>query len=86
MTQMQRKAKTQKMQNMQKHYKKQVFYKIKKKAEREIFAFFVINFEPIKVQTRSAPQSDHLNFSFVKAFHVVGGKIARMGRKTAIYQ
>ena len=43
------------------------------------FAFFalvffsVITFEPIKIQTRSAPQNDQ-NFSFVKDIHVVGKK------------
>ena len=30
------------------------------------FAFYVITFEPIEVQTRSAPQNDRLNLSFVK--------------------
>ena len=30
------------------------------------FAFYVITFEPIEVQIRSAPQNDHLNFSCVK--------------------
>ena len=57
-----------------------------KKMKMKIFAFFVITFEPIKVQMCSAPQNDRLNFSFVKDIHVVGNKMARMGRKTAIYQ
>ena len=50
-----------------------------------LYFFFisVITFEPIK-QTRSAPQNDSLNFSFVKDIHVVGEKIARKGRKTAL--
>ena len=30
------------------------------------FAFYVINFEPIEVQTCSAPQNDHPNLSSVK--------------------
>ena len=54
--------------------------------EREIFVFFVITFELIKVKSPSAPQSDCLDFSFVKDFHVFGEKMARMGRKTVIYQ
>ena len=29
------------------------------------FAFYVITSEPIEVQTRSAPQNDRLNLSFV---------------------
>ena len=54
-----------------KHYtNNKFFYKIEKKPEREIFAFFVITFEPIKIQTRSAPQNDRLNFSFVKDSYV----------------
>ena len=57
-----------------------------KKTEREIFAFCVITFEPIKTQTRSAPQNDCLNFSFVKDTPVVGEKMARKGWKMAIYQ
>ena len=46
-------------------------------VRKYIFAFFVITSEPIKVQTRSAPQNDRLNLSFDK-------KMARNGRKTAI--
>ena len=36
--------------------------------DTEIFAFCIITFEPIKVQTRSAPQNDGQNSSFVKDF------------------
>ena len=49
------------------------------------FAFYVITFEPIEVQTRSAPQNDRLNLSFVKDIYVDGGKLARNGRKMTIY-
>ena len=52
----------------------------------EVFALFVITFEEIKIQTHSAPQNDCLNFSFVKDIHVVGEKMAKKCRKTAIYQ
>ena len=34
-----------------------------KKMEMEIFAFCVITFEPIKIQTCSAPQNDSLNLN-----------------------
>ena len=50
----------------------------------EIFAFCVITFEPIEVQTCSAPQNDPLNLSFVDDIYVDGGKLARNGGKTAI--
>ena len=46
------------------------------------FAFYIITFEPIEVQTRSAPQNDRLNLSFMK--NVDGGKLARNGRKMVI--
>ena len=45
------------------------------------FAFCVITFEPIEVQTCSAPQNDRLNLSFVKNVNVHGGKLARNGQK-----
>ena len=48
------------------------------------FAFFIITFEAIKVQTRLAPQNDYQNRSFVKDIHVVGNKMARNGQKMAI--
>ena len=49
-----------------------------------MFAFCVITFDTIEVHTRSAPQIDRLNLSFVKDIYVDGGKLARNGRKTAI--
>ena len=45
------------------------------------FAFYVITFEPIEVQTRSAPQNYRLNLSFVKDTYVDGRKLARNCRK-----
>ena len=44
----------------------------------EIFAFCVITFEPIKIQTCSAPQKDRLNLSFVKDENTVGEKWPKM--------
>ena len=35
-------------------------------------------FEPIEVQTRSAPQNDHLNLSFVKDIYVYGKNLLEM--------
>ena len=44
------------------------------------FAFYVITFEPIEVQTCSAPQNDRLNLSFVKyIMYIDGEKMARNG-------
>ena len=57
-----------------------------KRLEMEIFAFFVIIFEPIRIQTLYAPQNDRLNLSFVKNEHTGGIKMARNGRKMAIYE
>ena len=44
------------------------------KNEMEIFAFGVITFEPINIQTCLAPQNVCLNLSFVKDVHVVAKK------------
>ena len=52
------------------------FYKIALKRKWKKIAFCVINFDPIKIQTHSAPQNDRLNFSFVKDIHVDGGNLA----------
>ena len=49
------------------------------------FAFYIITFEPIEFQTRSAPQNDRLNLSFLKSKYLDGGKLARNGQKTTIY-
>ena len=53
---------------------------------KEMFAFCVITFAPVTIQTHSALQNDRLILSFVKDMNVVGKKMARNGRKTAIYQ
>jgi hypothetical protein len=50
---------------------------------KNLFTFCAITFEPIEVQTRSAPQNDRLNLCFVKDIYVDGKKLARNGRKTA---
>jgi hypothetical protein len=46
------------------------------------FAFCVITFEPIEVQTCSAPQNDCLNLVFVKDIKVVAKKMARNHSKS----
>ena len=42
------------------------FLQNRKKGKTEIFAFCVITFEPIKIQSYFLPQSDYLNRSYVK--------------------
>ena len=49
------------------------------------FAFCVITFEPIMIQTCLAHQNDHLNFSFVVDIKVLVEKMTRNGLKTATY-
>ena len=63
-----------------------VFLQNRKKTKMGIFAFCVIAFEPIKIQTCSAPQNDRLNLSFVKDKTCSWQKMARYGRYMAIYQ
>ena len=66
-----------KMKNTQKcknHQKQYIRHRTKTKMEK--IASCVITFEPIKIQTHSAPQNDRLNFSFVKDNHVDGGNLA----------
>ena len=50
------------------------------------FSFWVISFEPIKIQTHSLPQNGRLNFSFVKDIHVDVGNLAWNSCKMAICQ
>ena len=65
---------------------KSVFVQNRKKKEMEIFLFCVITFEPIIIQTCSAPKNDPQNFSFVKDIHTYGKKMARNGRTKDIYK
>ena len=46
----------------------------------------VVAFDPIKILTLKAPQSDGLNLSFLKDSNVVAKKMARNGHKMAIYE
>ena len=55
-----------------------------KNPETEIFASCDITFEPIKIQTCSAPQNDRLNFSFVKDSLVVGKKMSEKGHLSVL--
>ena len=43
-------------------------------------------FHKTKIQTCLEPQNDHLNLSFVKNINTIVKKMAKNGRKTAIYQ
>ena len=56
------------------------FLQNRKKTKMEKIAFCAITFDPIKIQTHSAPQNDRLNFSFVKD----SGNLAWNSCKTAI--
>ena len=62
------------------------FLQNRTKTKMEIIALCVITFGPIKVMTRSAPQNDRLNLSFVKNEHTYFEKMARIGRNTVIYK
>ena len=70
---------------MQKTQKSPKTVQNRTKTKMEKITFCVITFEPIKIQTRSAPQNDSLNFSFVKDIHVVGEKMTRIGHKMDIW-
>ena len=65
-----------------KHRKKKPLHRLgfflqnHKKTKMEIFAFCVITFVPIKIQTFSAPQNNCLNLSFEKDIKIVGKKPA----------
>ena len=70
---------------MRQNAKTHFFLQNRTKTKMEKIAFCVITFEPIKIQTHSAPQNDRLNFSFVKDTYEDGEKLARNGRKMATY-
>ena len=77
--------KRKKRKNHQKQYIRIFFLQNRTKTKMEKIAFCVITFDPIKIQTHSAPQNDCLNFSFVKDIDVLGKQLARNCRKMAIY-
>ena len=77
MTQNEKHAKTQKNAKITKNGTYEIFFlQNRAKTKMEKIAFCVIAFEPIKIQTHSAPQNDRLNFSFVKDIHVDGRNLA----------
>ena len=76
MTKMKNTQKCKKRKNHQKQYIRNFFLQNRTKTKMEKIAFCVITFDPIKIQTHSAPQNDRLNFSFVKDIHVDGGNLA----------
>jgi hypothetical protein len=49
-----------------------ILLQVSQVCEMEIFAFFAITFEPIRILTHSAHQNERLNLSFVKEKHTVG--------------
>ena len=52
----------------------------------EILAFYTIAIEPIRLQTHSASQNDHLNLSFVIDNYDNAKKMARKCGKMVIYE
>ena len=54
------------------------FYKIGKIQKWKKYAFCVITFWLMEIQTHSALQNDCLNLSFVKGFYVKGGKMLEL--------
>ena len=55
------------------------------KTGNGILIVFDISDKPIKIQTLSAPQNDHLNLLFMKDIYVGAHKMARNGLKIVIY-
>ena len=45
--------------------------------------FYIVAFDPIRIQTCFAAQNDHQHLSCVKDTHVVGKKMTRNGGKIA---
>ena len=76
MTKMKNTQKHKKLKNHQKQYIQIFFLQNPTKTKMGKITFCVITFEPIKIQTHSAPQNNRLNFSFVKDIHVDGGNLA----------
>ena len=66
-----------KMQKMQITF----FLQNHKKTEMEAFAFHVITFEPLNIQTHQVSKNDHLNFSFVPVDLMVGENMAKNFQK-----
>ena len=54
------------------------FYKIGKSQKWKKYAFCVITFWLMEIQTHSALQNDCLNLSFVKGIYVKGGKMLEL--------
>ena len=52
----------------------------------EIFAFWVITREPIKIQIHTTSLNDRQNLSFMKDIYGYGKKMARNGGKIVIYE
>ena len=51
--------------------------------DSENFVFYLVAFDPIEIQTCSAPQNDRQNLIFVKDIYEVGKKKTINGRKMA---
>ena len=67
---------TQKRRNRQNSTYEIFFLQNRTKTKMEKIAFCVITFDPIKIETHSAPLNDRLNFSFMKDIYVDGRNLA----------
>ena len=52
----------------------------------EIFAFWAITREPIKIKIHTASQNDRQNLGFLKDIYEYGEKMARNGGEMVIYE
>ena len=52
----------------------------------EIFAFWAITREPVKIKIHTASQNDRENLGFMKDSYEYGKKMARNGGKMVIYE
>ena len=56
--------------------------KLKKKWKQKK-VFYVVAFDPIRIQTCLTPQNDHQYLSFVKDIHAIAKEMTRNDRKIA---
>ena len=59
-------------------------HKLQKKKKITLFVFYVVVFDPIKIQTCQTLQNELLNLIFVKDIHIVCKNMTRNGPKRVI--
>ena len=52
----------------------------------DLYQYFVVAFDPIKISTHYAPQNDGWNLSFVKDIYLVAKTMTTNGPKMAIFE